>query len=56
MKKTTVKMRKVQYFETEEHLKWFKKNLGNHQMSEFIRQAVTEKISLGNKFSTVSDR
>lgn len=56
MKKTTVKMRKVQYFETEDHLKWFKKNLGNHQMSEFIRQAVTEKMVAGKSFSTVSER
>lgn len=47
MKNKKPELRKIQYFEKEEHLKWMRKNLGNHQMSAFVREAVREKIARG---------
>lgn len=38
------KHKRKNYFETVESLEWMRKNLTNHSESEFIRNAVKDKI------------
>lgn len=45
MKKSETETRRKIYIENVKSLKWMKRNLGNHQESAFIREAVEEKIS-----------
>lgn len=44
MKKSEIKTKHKTYIETKEHLNWMKKNLNNHDDSNFIRSAVDEAI------------